>query len=268
MDTSDSCVLYGGIKYNETLAEMIKKSEQYTDYSSSSVVDGLALRSISNRGNWGELNATKDEISNIQKILKKNGISAQTVTESFANEESFKALSGKSPDIIHLATHGYFISSREKASVSSFLSQITPYSEKERYMQWSGLLMAGANNAWKGKFALENVEDGILTADEISRLDLSKTQMVVLSACETAKGIIDPVDGIYGLQLAFKKAGVGSIVMSLWKVPDEATSLLMNSFYAALISGIEKHEALKKAMYEVRKKYNDPYYWAGFIMLD
>lgn len=266
--TFNSCVLYGGIKYNETLAEMIKKSEQYTDYSSSSVVDGLALRSISNRGNWGELNATKDEISNIQKILKKNGISAQTVMESFANEESFKALSGKSPDIIHLATHGYFISSREKASVSSFLSQITPYSEKERYMQWSGLLMAGANNAWKGKFALENVEDGILTADEISRLDLSKTQMVVLSACETAKGIIDPVDGIYGLQLAFKKAGVGSIVMSLWKVPDEATSLLMNSFYAALVSGNEKHDALKKAMYEVRKKYNDPYYWAGFIMLD
>jgi CHAT domain-containing protein len=92
--------------------------------------------------------------------------------------------------------------------------------------------------------------------------------MVVLSACETAKGIIDPVDGIYGLQLAFKKAGVGSIVMSLWKVPDEATSLLMNSFYAALISGIEKHEALKKAMYEVRKKYKDPYYWAGFVILD
>ena len=266
--TFNSSVLFGGIKYNETLAEMTKKSEQYTDCSSSSVVDGLALRSISNRGSWGELNATKDEISNIQIILKKNGISAQTMTESFANEESFKALSGKSPDIIHLATHGYYISSRKKASVSSFFSQITPYSEKERYMQWSGLLMAGANNAWNGKFALENVEDGILTADEISRLDLSKTQMVVLSACETAKGIIDPVDGVYGLQLAFKRSGVGTIVMSLWKVPDEATSLLMNSFYAALISGIEKHEALKKAMYEVRKKYKDPYYWAGFVILD
>lgn len=266
--TFNSSVLYGGIRYNETLAEMTKNSEQYTDCSSSSVVDGLALRSISNRGSWGELNATKDEISNIQIILKKNGISAQTMTESFANEESFKALSGKSPDIIHLATHGYYISSRKKASVSSFFSQITPYSEKERYMQWSGLLMAGANNAWNGKFALENVEDGILTADEISRLDLSKTQMVVLSACETAKGIVDPVDGVYGLQLAFKRSGVGTIVMSLWKVPDEATSLLMNSFYAALISSIEKHEALKKAMYEVRKKYKDPYYWAGFIMLD
>ena len=267
--TFNSSVLYGGIKYNETLAEMTKQSEQYTDGSSPSVVDGLvALRSISNRGNWGELNATKDEISKIQDILKKNGVSTIIMTETSANEESFKALSGKSPNIIHLATHGYFISSREKASVSSFLSQITPYSEKERYMQWSGLLMAGANNAWNGKFALENVEDGILTADEISRLDLSNTQLVVLSACETAKGVIDPVDGVYGLQLAFKRAGVGTIVMSLWKVPDEVTSLLMNSFYAALISGNEKHDSLKKAMYEVRKKYKDPYYWAGFIILD
>ena len=266
--TFSSSVLYGGIKYDETLAEMIKESEQYTDCSSSSFVDGLALRSISNRGNWGELNATKDEISRIQEILKKNGISTQTMTETFANEESFKVLSGKSPDIIHLATHGFFISSREKVSASSFFSQITPYSEKERYMQWSGLLMAGANNAWNGKFALENVEDGILTADEISRLDLSNTRLVVLSACETAKGIIDPVDGVYGLQLAFKRAGVGTIVMSLWKVPDEATSLLMNSFYVALISGNEKHDALKRAMYEVRKKYKDPYYWAGFIILD
>jgi CHAT domain-containing protein len=89
-----------------------------------------------------------------------------------------------------------------------------------------------------------------------------------LSACETAKGVIDPVDGVYGLQQAFKKAGVGTIVMSLWKIPDEATSLLMNSFYAALISGNEKHNALKKAMQEAQLKYKDPYYWAGFIILD
>lgn len=266
--TFHSSVLFGGIKYNESLTEMQNESKRYNHYSNSTIDNGLALRSISNRGNWGELTATKDEISRIVKILKENGIATQTVTESLANEESFKALSGQSPDIIHLATHGYYINSRKKASVSPFLSQITPYSEIERFMQWSGLLMAGANNAWNGKFTLENVEDGILTADEISRLDLSNTQMVVLSACETAKGFIDPIDGVYGLQQAFKKAGAKTIVMSLWKVPDEATSLLMNSFYAALVSGNEKHDALKKAMYEVRKKYNDPYYWAGFIMLD
>ena len=263
-----SSILYGGIKYTESLTEMTKESERYSDYSSSPITDEFALRSISNRGNWGEINATRDEILKIEQILNKNNVSTKILTGTYANEESFKALSGNSPDIIHLATHGYYVSSKSKASVNSFLSQITPYSEKERYMQWSGLLMAGANNAWNGKFNLENVEDGILTADEISRLDLSKTKIVVLSACETAKGYIDPVDGVYGLQQAFKKAGVGTIVMSLWKVPDDATSMLMNSFYTLLNMGSEKHDALLYAMNEVRKKYKDPYYWAGFIILD
>ena len=92
--------------------------------------------------------------------------------------------------------------------------------------------------------------------------------MVVLSACETARGYIDPVDGVYGLQQAFKRAGVGTIVMSLWKVPDEATSMLMSSFYTVLNKGCEKHDALLYAMNKVRKKYKDPYYWAGFILLD
>ena len=133
---------------------------------------------------------------------------------------------------------------------------------------WAGVILAGGNNKWQGNFSLSNVEDGILTADEISKLDLSSTKMVVLSACETAKGQIDPIEGIYGLQRAFKIAGVGSIVMSLWKVQDDATSLLMTQFYTHLIRGVERHQALWNAMMDVREKYPDPYYWAGFIMLD
>ena len=135
-------------------------------------------------------------------------------------------------------------------------------------MMWAGLMLAGGNNIWQGKFDIKNVEDGILTADEISQLDLSNTKLVVLSACETAKGMIDPVDGVYGLQRAFKMAGVETIVMSLWKVQDDATSMLMTQFYNYLNDGTEKHQALWKAMKDVKDKYKDPYYWAGFIMLD
>ena len=133
---------------------------------------------------------------------------------------------------------------------------------------WAGLMLAGGNNIWQGKFNLTNVEDGILTADEISRLDLSNTKLVVLSACETARGKIDPVDGVYGLQRAFKLAGVQTIVMSLWKVQDDATAMLMTQFYKYLTDGVERHQALWNAMMDVRKKYKDPYYWAGFVMLD
>ena len=135
-------------------------------------------------------------------------------------------------------------------------------------MMWSGLMLAGGNNIWRGNFSQSNVEDGILTADEISRLDLSNTKLVVLSACETAKGKVDPVDGVYGLQRAFKMAGAGAIIMSLWKVQDDATSMLMTQFYTYLISGMERHQALWEAMMDVRSKYKDPYYWAAFILLD
>ena len=92
--------------------------------------------------------------------------------------------------------------------------------------------------------------------------------MVVLSACETARGVIDPVDGIYGLQRAFKMAGVKTIVMSLWKVNDVTTAMLMTHFYKYLVGGDERHQALWKAMKDVEKDYPDPYYWAGFVMLD
>ena len=177
-------------------------------------------------------------------------------------------MSDNSPDIIHLATHGFVINTYDEYTGNKVISKMTPYSIKEGYMLWSGLLMSGANNAWTGNFDLHNVEDGILTSDEISRLDLSKTKLVVLSACETGKGIIESIDGVLGLQHAFKRSGVGSIIMSLWKVPDVSTSVLMKYFYSFLLEGIERHEALKKAMEETRKIYYDPYYWAGFILLD
>jgi CHAT domain-containing protein len=167
-----------------------------------------------------------------------------------------------------LATHGFVIDTQQKAEGNKFVESTNAYSQKESYMMWAGLLMAGANNVWQGKFSLENVEDGVLTADEISRLDLSNTKLAVLSACETARGKIDPVDGVYRLQRALKMAGVQTIVMSLWKVQDEATSMLMTQFYTYLTSGVERHQALWKAMMDVRKKYKDPYYWTGFVMLD
>ena len=135
-------------------------------------------------------------------------------------------------------------------------------------MALSGLALSGANNAWKGNFDLQNVEDGILTAYEISQLDLSNTKLVVLSACETARGRIFPVDGVFGLQRAFKQAGAGSILMSLWKVDDNATATFMEYFYKFLFETNDRHEALKMAQDEVRKQYPDPYYWAAWVMLD
>lgn len=266
--TLQTSVLYGNIKYDETTTDMSEASSVYKSFSGNEILSELTLRSENERGRWGAIPSTKDEIDIIDKLLSQKGIRVSKYEEKNANEESFKALSGNSPDILHLATHGFVIDTPQRADGNKFVTSTTIYSQKESYMMWAGLMLAGGNNIWQGKFDLSNVEDGVLTADEISRLDLSNTKLVVLSACETARGMIDPVDGVYGLQRAFKMAGVGTIVMSLWKVQDDATSMLMTQFYTYLTEGVEKHQALWKAMMAVKEKYPDPYYWAGFIMLD
>ena len=139
-------------------------------------------------------------------------------------------------------------------------------------MTRSGLLFSGANNALqKGYRKQEGVDDGILTAKEIAQLDLRGTDLLVLSACQTGLGRVSG-EGVFGLQRGFKKAGVSTILMSLWEVDDDATRLLMTTFYKAIESGQPKTAALKTAQTAVKgcreHDYSSPYYWAAFILLD
>ena len=152
---------------------------------------------------------------------------------------------------------------------SPFAQSRTAFTPNGNYMMWSGLVLAGGNNAWQCKPLPKGVEDGILTADEISRLDLSHTRLVVLSACETARGHIDNTDGVWGLQRAFKQAGAGTIVMTLWKVSDETTCMFMTEFYRQLANDLNTRQALKRARtYLIEQGATDPYYWAAFVAMD
>lgn len=134
-------------------------------------------------------------------------------------------------------------------------------------MFYSALLLAGATNTWNNKSFSPESNDGILSAYEISKLDLHNTKLVVLSACETGIGDVS-YDGIVGLQYAFKIAGVKTIIMSLWEVDDQATSLFMSSFYKELNLTHSKEKAFKHARLTVQNKYKNPYYWAAIVMLD
>jgi CHAT domain-containing protein len=136
-------------------------------------------------------------------------------------------------------------------------------------MERSGLAFAGANHVQSGAVLPEGVDDGILTAEEISRLDFRNIDLIVLSACETGLGDITG-EGVFGLQRGFKKAGVNSILMSLWKVDDDATQTLMVEFYKNFLNGETKAKSLLKAQRYVRSQpgWKDPEYWAGFILLD
>jgi CHAT domain-containing protein len=127
----------------------------------------------------------------------------------------------------------------------------------------SGLIFAGANKTIK----TENQDDGILTAYEISNLNLSGAKLVVLSACETGLGDIIASEGVFGLQRALKIAGAKNILMSLWKVPDIQTKELMSLFYENIFKGKSILTALQDAQTEMSKKY-PPYYWAAFKLLE
>ena len=196
-------------------------------------------------------------------------------TDSLATEGCFKQLSGKKYKIIHIATHGFYLEddtilSSDGSSQSSYLSN------EDLMLTRSGLLMAGATHTVNGTTSpLAGYENGVLTSYEISRINLDKTDLAVLAACRTALGDIS-ADGVFGLQRGFKKAGVNSIMMSLWNVNDQATRLFMDEFYRCLISGDNKIESLHKAQQYLRsytdstglRPYVSPEYWAAFILLD
>jgi CHAT domain-containing protein len=253
---------------------MLAESMQYENYSL------LASRSIENdtlnRGSVKYLPGTKKEAEMINTLLKENQITAKLYTSSKANEESFKSLSGKHNNIIHIGTHG-FTWTDSIAKKQDYFTQRFELLSKERDHSTTidpltrcGLLFAGSNIALSGHSSElpDGVQDGILTAKEISLMDLRDANLVVLSACETAKGDITS-EGVFGLQRAFKMAGVQTIIMSLWKVNDQATQLLMTEFYNNWISKNQsKREAFRNAQNIVRTQYEEPVYWAGFIMLD
>ena len=187
-------------------------------------------------------------------------------TGSQATEADFKALSGNSPKVIHISTHGFFYPDIEPTKGDLSRSGEPTFKYIENPLFRSGLAFAGSNYAWQRGYNPYEEEDGILTAYEISTLDLSNTDLVVLSACETGLGEIKGSEGVFGLQRAFKMAGVEYVLMSLWKIPDEQTVELMEAFYENWLGGQTIRQAFHNAQQQMAEEY-PPYYWAGFTLL-
>lgn len=269
-----TATLYGGIQYNMEADELLAESEAY------STMNLLASRGIEsdtlNRGSVKYLAGTKREVENINRMLRDYHLQVRLFTSTAANEESFKALSGTHQNILHIATHGFFwpdSTAKKKDFFAERMMRMGDDAPAEKVidpLSRCGLLFAGANLALQGHSSElpEGVQDGILTAKEISLLDLRDADLVVLSACETGKGEISG-DGVFGLQRAFKMAGVQTIIMSLWPVNDAATQMLMTEFYRNwIVLGQPKRTAFRNAQNAVREEFEEPVYWAGFVMLD
>ncbi len=256
-----NAVVYGGIEYGMSIDEMERDTELH--------------RGAGDLAQLSFLNGTTIEADSIVRIINEKGqeeMKAVMYSGKAGSESSLKALDGKNTRILHVGTHGFYAENDVTVFNRLISNSHLVGNLEDKTLAQSGLYMAGAENILNHEIIPEGVDDGILTSQEVSALDLSGLDLVSLSACQTAQGRITG-DGVFGLQRGFKKAGANSILMSLWKVDDVATCLLMTEFYREWIrKGKSKYDAFNSAKKAVRSKkgkgWNSPKYWAAFILLD
>jgi CHAT domain-containing protein/Tfp pilus assembly protein PilF len=217
------------------------------------------------------LPGTGDEVNAIAELLRNHQWTATVYTRDLALKRAVEQV--RSPRVVHLATHGYFLPDQHIDASQANAENQQP-AEFEDPMLRSGLYFSGANRTLAGKPTLDGLDNGVLTAMEAGSLNLTGTELVVLSACNTGRGEVKNGEGVFGLRRALQEAGAKSVLMSLWSVPDKETMELMQLFYSSWLSGVEIHKALKDAQIELREKVrashdgNDlPYYWGAFVLV-
>jgi CHAT domain-containing protein len=209
------------------------------------------------------LPGAEKEIEAVTKLLKDSKWSARSYIQSEATEEELK--SAKSPRLLHIATHGFFMQqSEEKLEDLELKGQDIA----QNPLLKSGLLLANSDDLIAGNNVYDfNKHEGVLTAYEAMNLNLDFTELVVLSACETGVGEIQAGEGVYGLQRSFLVAGADNVVMTLFKVNDEVTMKLMQTFYTKWIETGNKRTAFAEAKRIVKQSHPEPIFWGSFVMI-
>ncbi|MEM6845842.1 MAG: CHAT domain-containing protein, partial [Bacteroidota bacterium] len=268
---SPSAALFGGIRYGSDSAS---SPEQSSPAYPNQVAARPTTHSLTD---LSYLPATEKEVADIKYYLQPPQWDTHVYSDYQATEQQFNQLGAldkqPSPTIIHLATHGFFfenvVDTTQRNTTRLMDDHLPAYRLSEEPLLRAGLMLSYAQRAWKGDSILEwQKEDGILTAYEIAQQDLSHTELVVLSACETGLGDIRGSEGVYGLQRAFKMAGVDYLMMSLWKVPDAPTRQMMNYFYYSLIEEqMSVRKAFRAAQQQMIEDNYPPFAWAAFVLL-
>ena len=254
-----SIALFGGIIYDD-----VNRQNTY----SSNGVSLKAYRGVdcdSREHGWAYLPWTKIEVESIDSTASCSGIQSSLFVGRDATEHQFKTFSGDNISILHIATHGFYYNKSTAYDLTFFERMALNANPLNR----CGLIMTGGQRAWLGEDLPNDEEDGILLGSEIARMDLTRVDMVVLSACNTGLGDIS-YEGVSGLQRAFKQAGVNNIIMTLSVVDDNATRALMNKFYEILFSGKDVRFAFNNAINWMRNDtfYGKPQYWTPFVLIN
>ena len=189
------------------------------------------------------IDATKEEIRNVSRALgRKSHVDIYAGADGTA--ENFRMMDCRAPEIIHIASHGFFYDAADTLKPASLAGRTSP-------MDLSGLVMYGGE---------------LMSAEAIAGMNLDNAALVCLASCDSGLGKTS-AEGVYGLQRAFRKAGAGTIIMSLWEASDVASAMFMSELYKALVSGkCDVESAFRAAQSAVRSRYPEPFYWAGYVM--
>lgn len=213
--------------------------------------------------NLSKLPGTKTEVEEISRSLNAQNWKTLSYTDEYASEENLRKIN--SPKILHIATHGFYLKSVE--SDDKLFLGFENSAINDNSLLRSGIILAGAGPSTADSLNKDSENDGIVTAYEASLLNLSNTDLVVLSACQTGLGDEMGSEGVAGLQRSFTIAGAKNIIMSLWPVDDDATQQLMTEFYKNYAITQNAETSFKIAQLAVKKKYPKPYFWAAFVLL-
>lgn len=243
-------LLYGGIDYgNPTNRNRIGETCH------SELADAIS----ETRRGFGYLPHTLTEVESIAAMFQNSSLYiGEDASEQRVKSTDWPRMEG----ILHIATHGYSLSTPLRNDSTENSSQIMSIRLR------SGLLMAGANYTLSGLSSTE--DDGILTSQEIASLDMGNVELAVLSACSSGMGDLSNTTGVvYGVANAMKSAGVKRIVATLWDIPDEASAVAMQSFYQHLKFGNDITCSLRLMRQDmIHQGFTNPYYWAAFVNLE
>jgi CHAT domain-containing protein len=254
--TVTSAALFGGIDYNH----------QNADTATAPTADAFAYVYQQNHRNLADsfaaLPNTLQEIDGITASLQAVHAGIYRYTGAVASESNFRTLCNTAqPSVIHFATHGFTL-----PDTMLYSRLRNAFSASNNPLLRTGLVLAAGNQGWKSRNVL-NEDDGVLTGLEIAAMQLQHTQLVVLSACETANGEVRGSEGVFGLQRAFKMTGVNYVLATLWQVPDAETKTFMTQFYQHWLPGHTIQDAFYRTQHYFRQRKLSPYYWAGFVLI-
>lgn len=266
-----TAAIFSGITYDVPAADVERNTTQIKNGSPFALLTSqnkLPIdKTLITTTGWDYLPGTFREGRTVYGLMENQGIQAIIRDSSAATEEAFKQIALHPPDLLHIATHGFFF---ERKSVPAAKVRTLGIRDQLKYasnpMLRSGLVLAGANYAWQYGYSLLNRDDGILTAYEVSNLDLSHVKLAVLSACQSGLGDAMGDEGNFGLQRAFRLAGAQKLIISLWQVSDEKTGIFMAAFYKNWFRLKDAGAAFRQTQLDLLSQ--GPYVSSAFILIE